>query len=332
MEIVELKIIIKMTFVCVQPCILYYAWQVEVMLENFKSLGIHTKHDIVCLFAYNKNESDWENKLSIIKKVQKRYVDVAKFYFYEDERVTPYNYISSIRPNILKQHYKAHPHFSEIPVFYHDCDIVFTKYPDFLSSYDTVKDEWYVSNTISYIGYDYIISKGQDVLSEMCRIVGINEDTVRNKQSQSGGAQYILSGIDWRFWHKVEKDCENLFTQINKLNREKIKQDPKHHELQIWCADMWALIWNAWMRGFNTTIIDELSFCWATDGIDNWNNKYIFHNAGVTDADKKTSFYKSQFRDILPYLFDGKEYSNNKASYKYWEIIKSIGEKSVLYE
>ena len=49
-----------------------------------------------------------------------------------------------------------------------------------------------MSDTISYIGYDYIKSKGDDILKTMLDIVGIDEDVVKNNQNNSGGAQYIL--------------------------------------------------------------------------------------------------------------------------------------------
>jgi len=39
----------NLRFVCAQPATLYYAWQVEVMLNNFKSMGVNLNQvDIVC--------------------------------------------------------------------------------------------------------------------------------------------------------------------------------------------------------------------------------------------------------------------------------------------
>lgn len=320
-----------MTLICVQPTILYYGWQIEVMLENFKELELEKKATIQCLFAYNKTEKDWERNLDIIKKVEKRYNGLASFFYYEDTRVYPVSYISSIRPNILKQHYKKYSDLINERVFYHDCDIVFTKFPEFLFS-TPQNDSWFVSDTTSYIGYEYIISKGEDVLSAMCDIVGINPSWIKSKQSQSGGAQYILHGVDWRFWDKVEKDSERLFKEITALNLKKCNEDKTHHPIQIWCADMWALLWNAWLRGFHTEVTKELSFCWATDPISMWEEENIFHNAGVTINNSKTHFYKANFREILPYAYDGSNFDKTKASYKYWECVQKIGDKSCLYE
>lgn len=321
-----------MILICVQPCTIYYAWQVEVMLQNFMDLGIHEKYEIRCLFAYNRKEKDWASKVSLIQKVQLKYFKVAKFYFYEDTRDYPISYISSIRPNLLKQHYLEFPDLYHSSVFYHDCDIVFTKFPDFFDGLLIDNTKWYLSNTISYIGHDYIKSKGDIVLSEMCKIVGINENLVQKNQSNSGGCQYLLSNVDWRFWHKVEKDSENLFRDITKLNHVLKADNPSYHEVQIWCADMWAVLWNAWIRGFETEIIESLSFSWATDNIDTWDKKYIYHNAGVNEGMKMTHFYKYNFRDILPYEFECETFDTSKAVYNYWRIIKKIGKNSCLYE
>lgn len=322
----------NLTFMCVQPCTQYYAWQVEVMLTNFRDCGISKNHKIHCLFAYNKNESDWVLKVNTIKKVEQKLKDVADFYYYEDTRKYPISYISSIRPNVLKQHFKNNPTLSQEAVFYHDCDIVFTKYPDFITEELLQNDmNWYVSDTKSYIGYNYIISKGQDVLDKMCDIVGINQNVVKLKEGESGGAQYILKGLDWQFFEKMETDCEVLFKSINELNAEKKKKDPNHHELQIWCADMWAILWSGWMRGYTTNIIPELNFCWATDTPQRWHEVYIFHNAGVTANSADRLFYKGNYIDKIPFL-ENLEIDKDTASYKYYSIIKSIGKNSCLIE
>lgn len=318
-----------LTLMCVQPCIPYYAWQLEVMLKNFTDLGIHECYDIHILCAYNTNEANWAENMQPIQLVEEKYESKAQFFYYQDTREYPISYISSIRPNLLKQHYAKYKDIISDAVFYHDCDIVFTKFPNFFEKYIEGND-WYVSDTRSYIGYDYILSKGEDVLKTMIDIMDISENTIKARQEQSGGAQYIMKGVDELFFHKMEKDCERLFKDVSALNAKKKEEEPKYHELQIWCADMWAILWGAWLRGYNTYIIPEMDFCWATDSIEKWNDKYLFHNAGVVHSIADTHFYKANFRNQYPYLHDGNNYDKNKSSYKYFEIIQSIGEKSCL--
>jgi len=327
-----------MVLICVQPCSLYYAWQVEVMLTNFEQFGIHKEFEIHCLFTFSSTEhtinksigeNEWKDKVLLVQKVQEKFKDVAKFYFYEDKRSLPVHYISSVRPNILKQHYKAYPQLSQDAVFYHDCDIIFSKFPSFLHRLTQNDNNWYVSDTKGYIGHDYILSKGEDVLDKMCEIVGINKSLVKAKQYQSGGAQYVLKGVDWVFFEKMERDCEILFRDITQYNNIRKAKEPTYHELQIWCADMWAILWNGWLRGYHTNIIPELDFCWATDNIENFDKKYIFHNAGIVPQNAQKFFYKGEFMNKLPFLED-RDYDKDSASYKYYELIKSIGENSCL--
>jgi hypothetical protein len=319
-----------LTLICVQPCIPYYAWQLEVMLTNFTELNIHQVYDIHILCAYNENDTKWQQKKEPMHKVESKFQGKAQFFFYQDTRPRgSFKYISGVRPNILKQHYQLNRDLIANTVFYHDCDIVFTKFPDFLENY-IGKTDWYVSDTRSYIGYNYIISKGEDVFTEMTDIVGISKELVQSKQDQSGGCQYIMSGVDEAFFEKMERDCEKLFSDITSLNQKKKAADPTHHEIQIWCADMWAILWGGWLRGYNTHIIPELSFVWATDSVQSWDERYIFHNAGVVSSLSKSHFYKSDFREKYPYNHDGSEYDTNKASYKYFEIIQSIGKNSCL--
>jgi hypothetical protein len=54
---------------------------------------------------------------------------------------------------------------------------------------------------------------------------------------------------------------------------------------------MWAVLWNAWLRGNETKVTPELDFCWATDTINRWEETSIFHNAGAT-PDRKDIFFK----------------------------------------
>lgn len=322
----------KPILLCVQPYIIYYAWQVEVMLHNFISLGIPKDFDVHILLVYNELDSNHDSNMKLFKKLEDgfkiHYPNTANFYYYADTRQLPNYYISALRPNALKQHYAVFPELKERVVFYHDCDVLFTKYPQFI--FDCMQDDsnWYVSDTVSYIGHQYILSKGQDVMDKMCEIVGIPEELVKAKQKESGGAQYILKGVDASFWEKVEIDCERLFVEITNFNNEKKKADPTHHELQIWCADMWSILWNAWLHGFNTNIIPEMDFCWATDNISRWDNVYIYHNAGATG--QAELFYKYEFVNKLPYALKGRDYDKTLSGYRYFEIVQEYGRKTLL--
>jgi hypothetical protein len=307
----------KLRYICVQPRLLYYAWQVEVMINNFIDNGIN-QYDIDILVSINQNdETSIKENIEAWDVLKEKYTNV-NFYFYEDTRQKPTHYISSIRPNILKQHFKNNLELSQYAYFYHDCDIIFTRPVDFSNLLND--DKWYSSNTNSYINYDYIVSKGYNVYETMCDIVGIDYEIPKRNNVHSGGAQYILKNLHWTFWDKVERDSEQLFYKINNLNNEVKKEKPEYHELQIWCADMWAVLWNGWLFGNEMIVTNELEFCWPTDMITKWDSCPIYHNAGVTN-DTTDMFYKGKYFNKFPDDINFDLLKTNVCSYKYSEQI-----------
>jgi hypothetical protein len=316
----------NLRYICVQPRILYYAWQVEVMINNFIKNGINP-NNIDILVAWNPNDKTSEpENIEAWDKLASHYSSV-RFFFYQDTREQPIHYISSVRPNILKQHFKAHPELESEAVFYHDCDIVFTRKPDFNAFLND--NIWYLSNTNSYINYDYIISKGQDVYDKMCEITKMNPLIPRLMNSNSGGAQYIMKNVDADYWEKVERDSEKLFKEITELNNQKKTTNPEYHELQIWCADMWAVLWNGWLEGNETKVVPEMDFSWATDPSNRWNQTTIYHNAGATCGSQGT-FYKALYMGTLPYNLDIEKFDKEKNCYNYVLEIKETSKKSPL--
>jgi hypothetical protein len=298
----------NMKYVCAQPATQYYGWQIDTMLYSFRTVGVNLEDvHIVCAIH---NEID-----PYFDRLMKKYPGVI-FSFYEDTRHNK-SYISSIRPHILKKHFTAYSKLKEDVIFYHDSDIVFTKPLD-LNKF-TEDSVCYLSNTVSYIGYNYIHSKGEDVLNRMLNIVGIDEDVVKKNEINSGGAQYLLKGIDKYFWYDVENDSTRLFEELTALNQEKKSQDPNYHELQIWCADMWGVLWNLWKKGKETRVIQEMDFSWATSNISEWHKNSIYHNAGVTEKDDDM-FFKGDYIEKIPLM--NLDVSKQKCSYSYYKLIQ----------
>ena len=297
-----------MKYICAQPATLYYAWQIDTMLFSFVNVGINLE-DVHIVCAIHGDIHDHFNVM------MQKYPGV-NFSFYKDER-TNKSYIPSIRPHILKKHFRSFRSLSEERIMYHDSDIAFTKPIKWESFLDD--STCFLSDTKSYIGYNYIKSKGDDVLHSMLESVGIDEDTVKANQDSSGGAQYVLNGVDEYFWYDVEKDSVALFNSISDLNKIKKEQDPTHHEIQIWCADMWAVLWSLWKRKRQTKIVDELDFSWATSDVKEWHKSSIYHNAGVTE-DHNDLFYKGNYLSAFPDL--NLNISEKSNSYNYYSLVK----------
>ena len=318
--IIKNKPMRNLRFVCAQPAIPYYTWQVEVMLNNFIDIGINLNNvDIVCQKEGGVISNAWS---ALANKYP------ARFLFYDDTRKTKH-YISSIRPNILKQHWQRFPELKDEVIFYHDCDIIFTKLPSSWITDDMLKDNhWYGSNTNSYISHSYIASKGEDILDKMCEITSINKRVIVDNEENCIGAQYLIKNVTSEYWERVESDSEQLYKQITDINNIKKAENPEYHELQIWTADMWAVLWGAGRLGFETKVHENFDFCWGTSNIDSFSKCNIYHNAGVVNSENGL-FFKGNYIQTLPYSLS-LDIKSEKASKKYYELIQEVGKKSVL--
>jgi hypothetical protein len=310
----------NLRFVSAQPASTYYAWQVEVMLNNFMAMGVNPNNiDIVCWKDNDEVPEMWI-------KLANRYP--ARFFFYKDTRES-HHYISSIRPNILKQHWERYPELKDETIFYHDCDIIFTKHiTQWISDDMIIDDKWYGSDTRWYISHSYIKSKGQDVIDEMCKIMDLPESLIEENEMNAIGAQYLMKGLTYEFWDRVERDSERLYKEITDLNIQKITLDPTHHPLQIWCADMWAVLWGGWRLGYETVCHPDFDFSWGTSSEEDYFKMNIMHNAGVVNSTDKL-FYKAEYITKLPYGLD-LEIKENSASWYYYQWIKMTEQNSAL--
>ena len=137
-----------------------------------------------------------------------------------------------------------------------------------------------------------------------------------------------MKGLTNWYWERVEWDCELMFKWVTELNVQKVKDNPKHHAIQIWCSDMWSVLWGGWKMGKKTICHPNFDFSWGTHTENDWNRFNIFHNAGVLNT-MQDLFYKGQFMNELPY---GKDLTirENTASKKYYEWVIKTGKTSCL--
>ena len=311
----------NLRYISVQPAIQYYTWQVEVMINNFLKNNINPNNvDIICSIRDGNIPEDWT-------KLANKF-NTVRFFFYNDTRENV-AYISSIRPHILKKHFEAHPYLKDEVIFYHDCDMVFTKPVDW--SKFLHDDVWYLSDTNSYVNSTYVKSKGCGIYEHMCELIGISEDIPEKYVNDGGGAQYIMKNIDATFWEKVEKDsealyryfCEHLITH---------PESPTYHPIQKWTADMWAVLWNAWFFGHDTKVVKEMDFCWPMNPLTQWESNDIFHNAGVVheSSTRDKLFYKGLYINTLPYDIKQEDYKEGVCGSKYVEEIIETANGSCL--
>jgi len=291
-------------YVCVQPDDQYYTWQVHMWLESLKNRGEVDKA-VVLIFTPKDRE---------VNKKWKQVTDLypeAEFHFYKDEHDVSQLlgiYIPVLRPYTLWRHWKEHPELSDKAIFYCDSDVLFTEAFDVQKYIDD--DVCYLSDTQSYIGAAYFDSKMKDVLpdkleeyktrdilAEIGSVVGISREEAEQKDKDSGGAQYLLKNIDAAFWNKVMNDCILIRSYLQRINKEFFENENKG--FQSWCADMWAVLWNLWVREKEVKVIDEMGFSWAPDPLEKLKTHPIFHNAGIvaTQMDGYACFYKGKYHN-----------------------------------
>ena len=318
-------------FVTAQPDVPYFHWQVKLYTHNFIEKGINPDQ-IHVIFSTIGN-----NKLSdAAEELKKTGINIHS---YKDERLNK-RYIPSIKPFLLYKWLEQYPQYGKC-FFLHDADIIFRELPDFDNMLND--DICYLSDTIGYIGYEYImdccrryesqhptLEKGQ-LLKEMADTIGISVELIKENQKNSGGGQYIIKNTDHKLWEKIYLDSPTLYNNMLVFQR-KFPINPG--QIQFWTAEMWSVLWNLWDNDFKTKIVDELGFSWATDNIEKYEKYPILHMAGVTDDLKTTKFYKGEFINVDPIeklrkdpnFFD---YVDKKSStIKYIEVMKSYIEKT----
>jgi hypothetical protein len=288
----------NLIFVTAQPDVPYFHWQVRIYVHNFIEMGINPNQIHVVFGLVNKNTIPSSESL----KLKELGINV---HHYLDVRRSKY-YIPSIKPYLISKWLEEFPQHGKL-FFLHDADVVFRKLPDFdkLINDDVI----YLSDTIGYIGYNYIMdcckryeskhpnsNKGQ-LLEEMCEVVGISSEVVKKNQNNSGGGQYIIKNTNSEIWEKIYFNSTQLYDKM--LDYQK-RFPISPGEIQFWTAEMWSLLWNLWYYNLETKISPELDFSWATDDINIYNKKNILHMAGVTDDLKNRKFYKGEYINVNP--------------------------------
>jgi hypothetical protein len=309
-------------YLSAQPDDYYFMWQLELQIHNFKALGIKSD-EIHILIGYDEKKGLRHYFSELIE----RNCSKARFFVYPDKRKNP-KYASSIRPHLILQHFSKHSSLNKTPIFYHDSDIIFNKLPSFENLLND--NTWYVSDTKSYLDTTYIKNASNvKILKKMCEIVGISCEQVESIDSNCGGSQYLLKATNSFFWKKLEADCEKIYSLLASYNAKcaatgfKKGNQNQSERIQAWCADMWALLWNAIYFNYPVKISKELDFCWATSDFKELSEKKILHYTGVSSDHKANLFFcKTNYIKYTPFFdYSLKQISKLYASYALVELI-----------
>jgi hypothetical protein len=324
----------NLVFVSAQPDTVYFHWQTELYLYQFAKHGIAGQ--CFALFGHSAAEPS-----EGLRALMQRNPNVRA---YKDDRAPQqqqytHKYIPSIRPHLLKQFFAEHPELGK-NVFYHDSDILLVKLPRFEMFLAPEDSNGYLSDTVSYIGYDYIADCAKryktahpalpenDILLRMCECAGVEPEMLKSNQQNAGGAQYLLKNIDAAYWEACEAGCHKLYNMMKEYEA----AHPVGHHIQSWTTDMWVVLWEYWKRGGRTVVHKELDFSWGTSSIDEYYDRTIFHLAGVTEKTCGDKFFKGKYisTDVFkeyvknPNMFA--HVSKTNATYGYVSVLKEFVE------
>jgi len=265
-----------MKYICAQPETMYYQWQVDTMITSFLQNGV-AQSDIIILSNKETNE---------FYTLKEKYPEVNFFRYDAPVQIYP----PAIKPYLMYRYFTNHQ--EDKRYFYCDCDVILTKpLPEF-------EDGIFMSNTVSYIGYNYIKSKGQEVVDIVCNAVGIDEQTLIDQQDNSGGCQFVFRTLPAKVWEKAYEDSNKLWQDINKYNALNADKYEGTYPLQVWTSEMWATLYAMWYYGYYGKADSRLDFAWSTDEISRLEKTSILHNAGVST--QKNLFKKSNYMRQLP--------------------------------
>jgi len=289
-----------------QPIDKYFIWQCQLYIESCIEAGFDQSQIHVLLYKPLDRIPDagW-------MKLNELYPEINIF-IYEDkgiDHLLPL-YIPILRPHILKQHFEKYPELEKETIIYTDCDILWL---NSINIDHLIGDDInYMSDASSYMNYNYFCYKARevlpekkeefdkrDIIQELCDIVGVHKSLLIENNNNTGGVQYILKNIDYKFWEKVEKDVISIRKHLLQVNRDFFASENAGY--QSWCADLFAVQWNLWALGRSTKTVRELDFAWSTDPIEKINTYPILHNAGIS----------GDFQNGFPALYKGKYVSGS---------------------
>ena len=318
-------------FVSAQPDVLYFHWQVKIYVHNFLEKGIDPRNIHVLFSLQDEKTQPSDGAIELMKHG-------INIHFFVDDRDKK-NYIPSIKPFLISKWIEKNEEYGKC-FFLHDSDIIFRELPLFENLIND--DKIYVSDTIGYLGYDYLKTCCRNyerehkncledqLINEMCEVVGIEKNVLAQNQNNSGGGQYLIKNTNYKTWVKIYNDSNKIYSKMIKFHR---KFPIQNGSIQFWTAEMWSVLWNLFLIKKEVVVSKELNFSWATDKIDQYEKKPILHMAGVTEDIKKDKFYKGDFINVsplevlekYPFFFD---YINEEnATIKYVDIMKSILKK-----
>lgn len=240
-----------MTFICAQPDAPLFIWQLKTLLFSLIKLRVK-RQNIVLLFLLEKGHSPSHESGNLQK-----YATV----FYYPERTGGRIYSASSKPYLFGRHWEAFPENRDKHHLFVESDMLVYRIPNLPKN-----DTWYWSDASQYLE------------------TGRFESLLGYKpiKGKAFGFHAYGKGTDANYWYKIEKESQELYTQMTLNNTGGNK----------WICEMRAWMWNSAGR-FKNEISSEMVF----------NDGYGPHrkNASLYHHLEKKIFYKRKYLHKPPF-------------------------------
>lgn len=285
-----------MRYIMSQTTTTKFRWQLKIAIGNLLSLDVPKEDIFVVLIEAPDGDPDTE------KDIRSLGVNVETYKF--PSSFTRYGYIPMVKPYGLYKYFSGHPEDVPYTYMYQDSDVIYRELID-ESTLSVDATHWTGSDTASYVGLDYIKSKGEDLPQKMADACDIDVSIIENIGENAPGAQIIMNSPDPEWFKDSYEYCQKLYKELADLEpiykeKYKLEGNPDEYPIQKWAAQMWTDLWFPAQGGITWSIDHQLDFCFATDTKERMDTLKIYHDAGVT-ADDKTHFYKGGYEHSEPF-------------------------------
>lgn len=280
-----------------------FRWETMVQLFSLRKWNLSEKARII-VFTPIYRSVEFSKEWAQIEKL----FPETKFFYYNDPRGTVtdlmvnYNYHNVHRLCSLERHFKEYPELEKDTVFYTDSDVIFPNKP-FDGKEDLLQNDInYLSDTHTYLNEEYLSGKVSDVkedkidewveadiINKVAKLAGLSLSEIREKNNNTGGAQYVLKNMNSKFFSECIDVCLKVRMFLQNVNQYffpgETPIDRENKGIQSYCADMWAIQWNLWKNKLPSETPKWMDFAWATDKIEKLKNLSFLHNAGIVSED-----------------------------------------------
>lgn len=274
-----------MKYIMCSPSNTRFLWEDKIAVSNLLDLGV-VPEDIILLYENNK----YPESINCIEQMKKLNIKVYDFEPRTNNLAKAY--IPSVRPYLWWKFLSKYPEYEQEDFVYQDSDIIYRKLVTKEDFPNLNAKHWYGADVESYVGYDYLKSKeisSKDVFEPFKDCLGVTDQDIKNVKGKVIGAHWIISKPTASYWHDVYVSCYTLYQRLKAVQQEylayyKANGESDKYYIQVWCSEMYSQMYLLGKYGITTEKSSKLDFNWSSDLMKDFSqDKYILHNAGVTD-------------------------------------------------